>query len=335
MLAMSTAICLQCWKDGQPIDTIIKQPNKPLPDVDALNAKIPESEWEPGLDEKPRPPWQKEFIVYLVNPTDASIYTFINSTMGAQIAFDRLKSKVVLMRQMRGANVVPIVKLDSQAMKTKFGQKIRPEFTILEWRQLGSAEGKDANPAGSIEHQGGRKSPASAGRSKKCPTTSGSRTKFRTDPTSNSAAPNVSGAFPQQGHRVSSDWQPLTELPDLRRVGIIALDTETNDDGLRADRGSAWPWRGGYVCGVSVAYRADGGIRSHYFPLRHPETSQFRSRAGLSLAAGSGRVRRALRHPERPLRLGLAARRWRCPDAACRSPRGDRRARHPRRREPL
>ena len=157
MLAMSTAICLQCWKDGQPIDTIIKQPNKPLPDIDALNAKIPESEWEPGLDEKPRPPWQKEFIVYLVNPTDASIYTFINSTMGAQIAFDRLKSKVVLMRQMRGANVVPIVKLDSRAMKTKFGQKMRPEFTILEWRQLGSAEGKDANPAGSIEHQGQKK----------------------------------------------------------------------------------------------------------------------------------------------------------------------------------
>ena len=48
-------------------------------------------------------------------------------------------------------------------------------------------------------------------------------------------------------------WQPPAELPDLRRVGIIALDTETNDDGLRADRGSGWPWRGGYICGISVA----------------------------------------------------------------------------------
>ena len=67
-------------------------------------------------------------------------------------------------------------------------------------------------------------------------------------------------------------WQPPSELPDLRRAGIIAIDTETCDEGLRADRGSAWPWRGGYVCGISVAWRDDGGIRAHYFPLRHPDS---------------------------------------------------------------
>ena len=72
-----------------------------------------------------------------------------------------------------------------------------------------------------------------------------------------------------------SDWQPPAELPDLRRVGIVALDTETNDEGLRADRGSAWPWHGGYICGVSIAYRKEGGIRAHYFPLRHPDSDNF------------------------------------------------------------
>jgi hypothetical protein len=70
-------------------------------------------------------------------------------------------------------------------------------------------------------------------------------------------------------------WQPPKALSDLRRVGVVALDTETNDEGLQADRGPAWPWRGGYVCGISVAYRADDGIRSHYFPLRHPDTDNF------------------------------------------------------------
>ena len=75
---------------------------------------------------------------------------------------------------------------------------------------------------------------------------------------------------------MSSDWQPLTELPDLRRVSAFSrLIPKTRDDGLRADRGSAWPWRGGHVAGVSVAYRADAGIRSHYFPIRHPETANF------------------------------------------------------------
>jgi DNA polymerase I-like protein with 3'-5' exonuclease and polymerase domains len=70
-------------------------------------------------------------------------------------------------------------------------------------------------------------------------------------------------------------WQVPADLPDLHRVGIIALDIETNDEGLRANRGSAWPWGGGYICGASVAYRADGGIRAHYFPLRHPDTANF------------------------------------------------------------
>jgi DNA polymerase I-like protein with 3'-5' exonuclease and polymerase domains len=70
-------------------------------------------------------------------------------------------------------------------------------------------------------------------------------------------------------------WQNPTELPDLRRAGIVALDTETRDDGLRAKRGSAWPWRGGHISGISIAFRAHGDIRGHYFPLRHPDSNNF------------------------------------------------------------
>jgi putative DNA primase/helicase len=70
-------------------------------------------------------------------------------------------------------------------------------------------------------------------------------------------------------------WQRPSVLPDLRRAGIIALDTETNDEGLRAERGSAWPWHGGYVCGISVAWHNESGIRGNYFPLRHPDSENF------------------------------------------------------------
>jgi hypothetical protein len=72
-----------------------------------------------------------------------------------------------------------------------------------------------------------------------------------------------------------TNWQPPSELPNLRRAGIIAIDTETCDQGLRAERGSAWPWRGGYVCGINVAWRADGEIRPLYVPLRHPDSENF------------------------------------------------------------
>ena len=70
-------------------------------------------------------------------------------------------------------------------------------------------------------------------------------------------------------------WQLPAELPDLRRAGMIALDLETKDDGLLAKRGSGWPWGGGHICGLSIAYRADGEIRALYFPLRHPDTGSF------------------------------------------------------------
>lgn len=68
-----------------------------------------------------------------------------------------------------------------------------------------------------------------------------------------------------------SDWQPPTTLPDLRGA-LIAIDTETCDRRLGRDLGSGWPFADGYVCGVSVAYRVDGDVRAHYFPLAHPDT---------------------------------------------------------------
>jgi len=55
--------------------------------------------------------------------------------------------------------------------------------------------------------------------------------------------------------RSQTNWQIPRELPDLRRVDTIAIDTETNDAGLRADRGSSWPWGDGYVCERRLARR--------------------------------------------------------------------------------
>src|SRR5262249_52636521 len=95
-------------------------------------------EWEPGLDGKPKPPWAFVYVVYMCDLESAEIYTFINSTFGARIAYERLTQKLELMTRLRGAGVTALVKPDSRQMKTKVGPKLRPEFTILEWRDLGS-----------------------------------------------------------------------------------------------------------------------------------------------------------------------------------------------------
>jgi DNA polymerase I-like protein with 3'-5' exonuclease and polymerase domains len=72
-----------------------------------------------------------------------------------------------------------------------------------------------------------------------------------------------------------SGWCTPTELPDLRRAELISLDTETLDKRLRADMGSGWPFTDGHICGVSVAWREGGIIRCAYFPLRHPDSTNF------------------------------------------------------------
>jgi hypothetical protein len=127
---------LQCWKDKERPDDFSEE-DGPLPDVDELNAQIPQAEWGLGLDNKPRPPWQFNWVAYLFNPETADTYTYLNSTTGARIAVERLETKFEIMRRLRGNNVVPLVKLDSRPMRTAFGPKLRPEFTIIEWRDLG------------------------------------------------------------------------------------------------------------------------------------------------------------------------------------------------------
>jgi hypothetical protein len=130
LIVTGTTHALQCWKDEKPTDVITEHP---LPDLDELNNQIPVEEWEKGMDGKPRPLWVLQHITYLLDPRSAESFTFLNSTWGARIAVDRIRDRMDNMRKLRGGNPHPVVKLESRKMKTKFGEKPRPEFTITRW----------------------------------------------------------------------------------------------------------------------------------------------------------------------------------------------------------
>ena len=51
------------------------------------------------------------------------------------------------MRALRGARVVPVVRLTHRPMKTAFGMKHRPEFEVIEWRQWGGGGSAISGPA--------------------------------------------------------------------------------------------------------------------------------------------------------------------------------------------
>jgi hypothetical protein len=124
---------LQRWQGKKVVEEIVA---KPLPHVDNLNALVPQKKWEPGIDGKLKPPWVHQRIVYLICPGSATFFTYLNSTIGARIAWERLRERVTTMRVLRGARVVPLVKLTHRPMKTSFGMKHRPEFEITGWRTL-------------------------------------------------------------------------------------------------------------------------------------------------------------------------------------------------------
>jgi hypothetical protein len=167
LLALSTAKAIQRWQNKEP-ETIVDS-GTGLPDVDELNATIPRTQRELGLDGQPRPPWQREYAVYLLDVSDASIYTFANGTVGARIAWERLVDRVSWMRALRGAAVFPLITLDSRPMKTQFGTKLRPEFSITDWRDLGSTGNPalESTPQRAIEG----KTAAPVGKPVKAPTT--------------------------------------------------------------------------------------------------------------------------------------------------------------------
>jgi hypothetical protein len=131
LLAIGATRAIQCWLNQKPVRTILEK-DGPLPDIDALNAETSEEDWELGLDGKPRPPCQLSYVVYLLSPVTADVYTFANSTTGARTAWERLTDKFNWMRAMRGTDVMPLVKPDSWPLKTRFGTKRRPEFDMME-----------------------------------------------------------------------------------------------------------------------------------------------------------------------------------------------------------
>jgi DNA polymerase I-like protein with 3'-5' exonuclease and polymerase domains len=72
-----------------------------------------------------------------------------------------------------------------------------------------------------------------------------------------------------------TDWRRPDTLPDLRHVGLLGLDSETDDRRLQAGLGSGWATGEGHIVGVSVAHRAEGNIHAYYFPIRHPDSDNF------------------------------------------------------------
>src|SRR5262249_9688625 len=136
---------LQCWKDGELLDELDERDGE-LPDVDELNSQIPQEEWATGLNGQPEPPWRIVYVVYLVDPETAELFTWINSGYFAMLAYEELTERIKRMTRLRGSGVTEIVKPDRRPQRIKKLNitKQRPHFAHIEWRDLGEREKQPA-----------------------------------------------------------------------------------------------------------------------------------------------------------------------------------------------
>jgi hypothetical protein len=142
LIVVEIARVIQRWEDDLPVDdcTRFLDQHEAVPDLDMMNAQIPQLEWGEGPDGKPRGPWQFQWLVYFLDPKSMTKFTFPFNTTGGRMALEALtdatRSKRLITRQ---SNWFPVVLLRSTIFVSKrFGDIPRPHFEIVEWVQLGS-----------------------------------------------------------------------------------------------------------------------------------------------------------------------------------------------------
>jgi hypothetical protein len=121
-----------------PEETIEVPPGRPFPDIEAMNNAIPKDQWRQGPAGL-QGPWQAQQLVVMIEPRSMDTFTYVTSTVGGGIAVRDLVDQVKTMRRYRG-QVSPIVTLGDAPMRTRFGERRRPHFTIVDWVHMAGAE---------------------------------------------------------------------------------------------------------------------------------------------------------------------------------------------------
>ena len=144
LLAIDIARVVQKWVDQLPVETIILEPGQKFPDIEKMNAKVPQAEWAEGPDGKKRGPWQAQHVVYLMNVAIMDRFSYPTGTVGGAIAVTDLVERTKFMRRFRGPDIYPVVRLSDVFMPTRWKGRQRPHFEIVRWVKLDG--GKDALP---------------------------------------------------------------------------------------------------------------------------------------------------------------------------------------------
>jgi hypothetical protein len=144
LLVVNILRVVQKWQDQIPVETIVLPTHKNL-NIDKMNEAVPHKEWVKGPDGKLRGPWQRQFLMYLLDPKTMTRFTWATGTIGGGIAVRELEQRIGDKALFLEADVKPIVKLSDCHFPTQFGDRRRPHLIVTGWKEMGG-EGVAAKP---------------------------------------------------------------------------------------------------------------------------------------------------------------------------------------------
>jgi hypothetical protein len=131
LVALGTTAAWVKWSGGKPVEYIMRQPGKKLPERDELG-DLDKTKWELGPDGQPKDPWQNTRFVYFVDPVSAEAYTFVTASWGGRQAVNDLADQIQRVRYGNPGGS-PLVELHAEPWGTKYGRKSKPFFKVIDW----------------------------------------------------------------------------------------------------------------------------------------------------------------------------------------------------------
>jgi hypothetical protein len=132
-LVHDTVRLVQKWGlDNMPAeDPIILEPHQKWPDIEAMNAACPKTEWRLRFGVLVGP-YQPQKIVYLWDPVSMNKYTWPTGSNSGMACVSELVEKIQMMRQYKKQRARPIVKLSSRLWSKRFNRQ-GPHFIVQQW----------------------------------------------------------------------------------------------------------------------------------------------------------------------------------------------------------
>jgi len=113
-------------RQGRAADRFTPPEREELGDLD-------QSQWE-LRDGSPKDPWTFQHLLPFENPETGEVMIFTSSSIGGQIATERLAQEYAKRVRRTGSRALPIIQLGVTEMHTKkYGDVARPHFEIVGW----------------------------------------------------------------------------------------------------------------------------------------------------------------------------------------------------------